>query len=192
MISSCYNLYYITKLAIILLLSLKHFCSSRAGVSSRWRPASPPWGCTWPATRLTRCLRQRASTHLPHQFLEVQTGSWEKTKQGMLITLKKRLPTRSAAWVRTNFKQLRNLWGAKLHRPNVAKRDQNSKLKKKVDLSSQEQCITACGLTLVRPHFVSAGSILGVILFQYGGQYLLNTGGNNCPILGVILVQYWG
>ena len=35
------------------------------------------------------------------------------------------------------------------------------------DLSSQEQCITVCGRTLLNPHLVSLGSMLGEWLYEF-------------------------
>ena len=63
------------------------------------------------------------------------TLCFENTKQGMSMMLKNRLPTMSAAWVLAILRQERNL-------------------------SSQEQCITACIHVLVIPYFVSPGSML--------------------------------
>ena len=65
----------------------------------------------WPfsAALLPTALHDQSPSWLTDQLRWVQTFSLEKTKQGMLMMLKKRFPTISEAWVRVIFRQDRNL-----------------------------------------------------------------------------------
>ena len=83
-------------------------------------------------------------------------------KQGILIVLKKRFPTISAAIVLAILRHERNL-------------------------SSQEQCITVWILTLVRPYLVCPGSILMGHPRSWCLQHLLYTGSSQGYIYRVFI-----
>ena len=85
------------------------------------------------------------------KYFQNSTFPLENVKQGILIVLKKRFPTISAAIVLAILRHERNL-------------------------SSQEQCITVWILTLVRPYLVCPGSILMGHPRSWCLQHLLYTG----------------